>query len=96
MGILSAFIVVPIEARLQKDVDDARRGRLFALRNLCTTTSFLLGLALNLNGYLLDPNVLGPARLIEIVGITAMVMAAALALVNARSLSSFWSAHPKP
>ena len=42
MGVLSAFILIPIEARLQNDVDDARRGRLFALRNLCTTTSFLL------------------------------------------------------
>ncbi|HEX4141848.1 MAG TPA: MFS transporter [Candidatus Methylacidiphilales bacterium] len=92
MGVLSAFIVVPIEARLQNDVDDARRGRLFALRNLCTTTSFLAGLAVNLNGYLLDPKVLGPARLIEVVGMTAIVMAAVLALANARSLSSFWSA----
>ncbi len=92
MGVLSAFIVVPIEARLQNDVDNARRGRLFALRNLCTTTSFLLGLALNLNGYLLDPNVLGPARLIALVGGTAIAMAVVLAAVNARSLSSFWSA----
>ena len=92
MGVLSAFIVVPIEARLQNDVDDARRGRLFALRNLCTTISFLTGLAVNLNGYLLDPKVLGPAGLIEVVGITAMVMAGALALANASSLSSFWSA----
>ena len=92
MGVLSAFIVVPIEARLQNDVDDARRGRLFALRNLCTTTSFLAGLAVNLNGYLLDPKVLGPARLIEVVGITAIVMAGGLALANASSLSSFWSA----
>jgi hypothetical protein len=96
MGVLSAFIVVPIEARLQNDVDDARRGRLFALRNLCTTTSFLAGLAVNLNGYLLDPKVLGPARLIELVGLTAIVMAAVLALANARSLSSFWSARPRP
>jgi MFS family permease len=94
MGVLSAFIVVPIEARLQNDVDDARRGRLFALRNLCTTTSFLAGLAVNLNGWLLDPRVLGPARLIEVVGITAILLAAVLALANARTLSSFWSARP--
>src|SRR5208283_1098912 len=26
MGVLSAFILIPIEARLQNDVDDARRG----------------------------------------------------------------------
>lgn len=93
MGILSAFIVIPIEARLQNDVDDARRGRLFVLRNLCTTTSFLLGLAVNLNGALLT-NV-GPSRLIGYIGIAAVIMAAVLALLNASTLSSFWSAHQR-
>jgi len=89
MGVLSAFILIPIEARLQNDVDDARRGRLFALRNLCTTTSFLLGLAVNLNGELLTS--IGPARLIEYIGMTAIAIAALLALMNASTLSSFWS-----
>ncbi len=89
MGILSAFIVIPIEARLQNDVDDARRGRLFALRNLCTTTSFLAGLAVNLDGKLLAR--VGPSNLIEYIGITAIVIAALLALANASTLSSFWS-----
>jgi MFS family permease len=92
MGVLSAFIVVPIEARLQTDVDDSRRGRVFALRNLCTTTSFLLGLAVNLNGWLLDPNVLGPARLIAGVGVAAIIIAGGLAAANASTLRSFWSA----
>src|SRR5271170_5152843 len=81
MGVLSAFILIPIEARLQNDVDDARRGRLFALRNLCTTTSFLLGLAVNLNGTLLTK--VGPSNLIEYIGITAVVLAALLAFANA-------------
>ena len=90
MGVLSAFIVIPIEARLQNDVDDARRGRLFALRNLCTTTSFLLGLAVNLNGDLLTW--LGPSRLIGYIGITAIVLTALLGLANASTLSSSWSA----
>jgi len=89
MGVLSAFILIPIEARLQNDVDDARRGRLFALRNLCTTTSFLLGLAVNLNGSLLAR--VGPSNLIEYIGITAIAIAALLALVNASTLRSFWS-----
>ncbi|MCE0523855.1 MAG: MFS transporter [Methylacidiphilales bacterium] len=89
MGVLSAFILIPIEARLQNDVDDARRGRLFALRNLCTTTSFLLGLAVNLNGALLAK--VKPPKLIEYIGITAIVIAVALALLNASTLSSFWS-----
>jgi len=90
MGVLSAFILIPIEARLQNDVDDARRGRLFALRNLCTTTSFLLGLGVNLNGALLTS--VGPARLIVYIGISAIAIAALLALLNASTLSSFWSA----
>ena len=89
MGVLSAFIVIPIEARLQNDVDDARRGRVFALRNLCTTTSFLLGLAVNLNGDLLAQ--IGPSVLIGYIGYAAIVMAAVLALANASTLSSSWS-----
>jgi MFS family permease len=88
MGLLSAFILIPIEARLQNDVDDDRRGRLFALRNLCTTTSFLVGLAVNLNGQLLR-NV-GPSQLIEWIGIGALVISALLALTNAATLKSFW------
>jgi MFS family permease len=90
MGVLSAFILIPIEARLQNDVDDARRGRLFALRNLCTTTSFLLGLGVNLNGKLLEK--IGPSNLIAYIGIGAIVIATILAVVNASTLSSFWSA----
>ena len=89
MGVLSAFILIPIEARLQNDVDDSLRGRLFALRNLCTTTSFLLGLAVNLNGTLLAQ--VGPANLIEYIGEIAIGLAALLAFVNASTLSSFWS-----
>ena len=92
MGTISAFILIPIEARLQNDVDDARRGRLFALRNLCTTTSSLLGLAINLNGKLLESQNIGPIRLMEIVGGLAIVIAAVLAVANARTLRSFWSA----
>ena len=88
LGLLSAFILIPIEARLQNDVDDARRGRLFALRNLCTTTSFLIGLAVNLNGGLLKK--IGPAALIQDIGFTAIVLAAGLALLNASTLRSFW------
>jgi MFS family permease len=93
MGMLSAFIVIPIEARLQNDVDDARRGRLFALRNLCTTTSFLLGLAVNLNGSLLAR--LGPSRMIGYIGLAAIAIAGVLALANASTLSSFWSHRQK-
>ena len=92
MGMLSAFILIPIEARLQNDVDDARRGRVFALRNLCTTTSFLLGLTVNLNGTLLAK--VGPPRLIEYIGIGAIAIAALLAFANASTLRSFWSTHP--
>jgi MFS family permease len=96
MGLISAFILIPIEARLQNDVDDARRGRLFALRNLCTTTSSLLGLAVNLNGKLLANQNIGPIRLMEIVGAGTILIAAALAGANASTLSSFWSARRMP
>jgi len=92
LGLISAFILIPIEARLQNDVDDARRGRLFALRNLCTTTSSLLGLAVNLNGRLLASREFGPVRMMECVGWGAILIAAILAVANASTLSSFWSA----
>jgi MFS family permease len=92
MGLISAFILIPIEARLQNDVDDARRGRLFALRNLCTTTSSLLGLAVNLNGQLLESQNIGPVRLMEFLGSGTIVIAVVLAVANASTLSSFWSA----
>ena len=91
MGVLSAFILIPIEARLQHDVDDARRGRLFALRNLCTTTSFLLGLAVNLNGQVLT----NPSAFIACIGCIAIALAALLALLNASTLKSFWLAQKK-
>lgn len=95
LGVLTSLILIPIEARLQNDVDDARRGRLFALCNLCTTVSFLLGLAVNLDGRLLDT--LGPAKLIEYVGIGTIVVAGLLAMANASTLRSFWSARqPNP
>jgi MFS family permease len=92
LGILSSFILIPIEARLQNDVDDARRGRLFALRNLCTTTSFLAGLGVNLNGRLLAE--LGPAHVIEWTGVGAIVIAVGLAALNAATLKAFWSTRP--
>ena len=93
LGILTALILIPIEARLQNDVDDARRGRLFALCNLCTTVSFLLGLAVNLDGRLIGW--LGPSLLIESVGISTVAAAGLLALTNGPVLSSFWSARQR-
>ncbi len=92
LGLLTSLILIPIEARLQNDVDDARRGRLFALCNLCTTVSFLLGFAVNLDGRLLS--LLGPAALIQDTGILTLILAVVLALANASTLSSFWSAGP--
>ncbi len=93
LGILTSLILIPIEARLQNDVDDARRGRLFALCNLCTTVSFLLGFAVNLDGRLLK--LLGPSILIRDTGILTIILAAILALANASTLSSFWSTGPR-
>lgn len=93
LGIVTALIVIPIEARLQNDVDDARRGRLFALCNLCTTVSFLVGLAVNLNGMLLEK--LGPSHMIEVIGAGAIGAAALLALPNVSTLSSFWPARQR-
>ena len=48
--------------------------------------------AVNLNGELLASQNIGPIRLMEIVGGGTIVIAVVLAAVNARTLSSFWSA----
>jgi len=93
LGIMTALILIPIEARLQNDVDDARRGRLFALCNLCTTVSFLLGLAVNLDGRLLQK--LGPSLLIEDIGMATIGIALLLAMTNVSTLKSFWLARQK-
>jgi MFS family permease len=92
MGVVSAFIVIPIQARLQNDVDNARRGRLFALLNLCTTVTSLLGLAMHLNGELLEK--IGPVNLIRYIGVGAIAIALVLALANASTLRTSWSTHP--
>jgi MFS family permease len=89
LGFWGATLAIPLEARLQCAVDNERRGRVFALKNLATTTSFLLALGVNLDGRLLTWR--GAGALIQDIGIGVIAVAVLLALVNARSLKSFWS-----
>lgn len=94
LGLLTSLTLIPIEARLQNDVDDARRGRLFALCNLGSTSAFLIGLAVNVDGRILAR--LGPATLIATVGAATMVVAMLLALANGAKLKAFWPARQLP
>jgi MFS family permease len=89
LGFLSAIMVIPIEARLQHEIGDSRRGRVFALRNLWTTVCFLVALGVNLNGYWLKT--LGAGQMITALGWGVTGLAAVLSALNARKLTTFWS-----
>jgi len=78
-----------IEARLQNDVDDARRGRLFACEIFAPRRAFLSPRRQPKRG---PPEKNRTAALIQDIGFTAIVLAAGLALLNASTLRSFWSA----
>lgn len=92
LGCSSALFAVPIDARLQTEIPNACRGRVFALRSFGTTVAFLAALTLHLSGYLL--RVLGPARLIEALGGGLAIATVALAALSGRSLRGFWGASP--
>jgi DHA3 family macrolide efflux protein-like MFS transporter len=88
LGWGSALFAVPIEARLQTEVPNACRGRVFALRNFCTSVAFMGALALHLSGYLL--RVLGPSLLIEALGGAMIGMGLVLGALNRRDLAACW------
>ncbi|MDE1172001.1 MAG: MFS transporter [Verrucomicrobium sp.] len=90
LGWSSALFVIPIEARLQAEVPNACRGRLFALRNFCTSVAFLVALALHLNGELL--RILGPSLLITCLGGGMAAFGLGAAWLNRRNLQALW--HP--
>jgi len=88
LGWGSAVFTIPIDARLQTEVPDACRGRVFALRNFCTSVAFLVALGFHLSGDLL--RLLGPGELIEMLGAGMILSALALGWLNRRSLGTFW------
>jgi len=88
LGWVSAVFTISIDARLQTEVPDACRGRVFALRNFCTSVAFLVALAFHLSGDLL--RLLGPGELIEMLGAGMIFSALALGWLNRRSLGTFW------
>ncbi|HSI84073.1 MAG: MFS transporter [Candidatus Methylacidiphilales bacterium] len=90
LGALATAIPVPIEARIQNDVANHHRGRLFALRNMWTTLCGLTALGLNIDGRLLK--LYGAPTMITWLG-AAMVTAALLLLLRDLSvLRTFWTA----
>lgn len=93
LGFLAAIIAIPIDARLQHEVGDLHRGRVFALRNMVTTLSFLVALGINLDGRLLQWR--GATQVIQDLGVTVTIAGAALAFMQGRYLLSHWSSEKK-
>lgn len=89
LGFLASIIAIPIDARLQHDVSDLHRGRVFALRNMVTTLSFLIALGINLDGRLLQWR--GATQVIIDLGATVTIAGAVLALTQRGCLLQFWS-----
>ncbi len=88
LGWVSAVFTISIDARLQTEVPDACRGRVFALRNFCTSVAFLVALAFHLSGDLL--RILGAGKLIEALGAGMILSGLVLGWLNRRSLGTFW------
>lgn len=88
LGWCGALWMIPLEARLQHEVPDQTRGRVFALRTVATTLAFMLALALNLSGDLL--RWLGPAPLIQGLGLALMAISILVMLVRRREAREFW------
>lgn len=89
LGFIASIIAIPIDARLQHEVGDLHRGRVFALRNMVTTLSFLLALGINLDGRLLQWH--GATQLIQYLGITVTAASVLLVLTQRHAVLRFWS-----
>ncbi len=89
LGFFSSIIAIPIESRLQHEVTDQLRGRVFAFRNFCTTVSFLIALGINLSGTLLKE--IGAGNMIQDLGTLVTVLAFILCGLNYRKLTTFWA-----
>ena len=88
LGWCGAMWMIPLEARLQSAVPDVRRGRVFAVRSAATTIGFMLALALNLSGFLLQR--LGPDHLIRYLGCILILFALLAAWSRRQEFSRYW------
>jgi len=93
LGIGSALFTIPNEARIQTDVSDALRGRVFALRNFGTTVAFLVALGCHLSGTLLKD--LGPSLLIKAMAAFMIVTVVPLFLWGRKEAFRIWGAEKK-
>ncbi|PTX97370.1 hypothetical protein DB346_20425 [Verrucomicrobia bacterium LW23] len=93
LGIAATSVPIPIDARIQNDVDNHHRGRLFALRNMWTTLCGLLALATHIDGSLLK--YVGAAALFTWLGTGLIAVSAACFVLLPYLLRTFWTVrHP--
>lgn len=92
IGLASALLIVPMDARLQFYLPDGRHGKFFAARSAWGCSCFLLALALNLDGRLLAWR--GADQMIRDLGVFCLGLAVVMSLMERDAFKKFWGAVP--
>jgi len=87
-GFAGALVAAPIDARLQSEVRPNWLGRVFALRAAWMNVAFLLAMAVNLDGKLIQK--FGAGELLLFVGIGAVSVAMLFMMLHTNWLHSVW------
>ncbi|MBX7156970.1 MAG: MFS transporter [Verrucomicrobiae bacterium] len=88
VGLASALLIVPMDARLQFHVPSGRHGEFFAVRSAWGCSCFLVALALNLDGRLLGWR--GADQMIRDLGVFCVALAGIMSLMDRGSFRKFW------
>ena len=88
IGLASALLIVPMDARLQFYLPSGRQGKFFAARSAWGCSCFLLALALNLDGRLLAWR--GAEQMIRDLGLFCLTLGIILSGLERRGFKRFW------
>lgn len=88
LGLGGALIATPIDARLQAELPGDKLGRVFSLRAAVMNIAFILAMAINLDGRLIE--IFGATKLLLLLGVSLCGTAVVLALSHADWLKSLW------
>ncbi|MEZ5404987.1 MAG: MFS transporter [Verrucomicrobiia bacterium] len=88
VGLASALLIVPMDARLQFHVPSGRHGEFFAVRSAWGCSCFLLALGLNLDGRLLAWR--GADQMIRDLSVFCVVLAGIMSLMDKNAFKRFW------
>lgn len=88
IGLSSALLIVPMDARLQFYLPTGQQGKFFAARSAWGCSCFLLALSLNLNGQLLAWR--GADQMIRDLGLFCLILGIVLSGLEKRGFKRFW------